>query len=68
MEVNCSTVCKNERKINYKEMVYNLIATACDSDDEMPKNLVSSESEFESEEEKIDLTLLLNGIPEVLKK
>ena len=67
MEVNVSRAFKNDKRMNYTELVHNLIATACHSDKDESHMALYSDTESMQEEEKLDINELLQGVHKVLR-
>jgi hypothetical protein len=62
MEVNVSDSNQRDKRMNYTELVHNLIATACHSDKDEKYPALDSETESMYEEEKLDVNELLQGV------
>ena len=54
--------------MGYDEMVYNLIATACDPQEDEETKTQNFYYESESEEEKIDMSEILKDVPSIACK
>jgi hypothetical protein len=67
MEVNVSRAFKSDKRMNYIELVHNLIATACHSDKDESHMALYSDTESMQEEEKLDVNELLQGVHKVLR-
>lgn len=69
MEVNLSDMHRN-KKMNYTELVHNLIATACreENEDGNPLAYYSDTESLYEEEKTLDMVSLLRGVHDDLRK
>ena len=68
MEVNVSDSNQRDKRMNYTELVHNLIATACHSEKDEQHAALFSDTESMYEEEKLDMKELLHGVHGVLRE